>query len=197
MRNPGSITLGAYHGTVWINECLSLPATLRMQQERIDVSTEGPKLDRSWSTVDAAGHLHAMSGEQFPTLITESVHVECDGSCAGVCQGEGYRSIRYRCRLCNEVIEPGLIPGPHFDWMPGMKSWEVQAEGRTTEPLTGLDQVSVRFEAQTPRRVTLFGLAHPYDHTISSGMDGMSMSVRLVGASQLGERPAPPEAKAA
>jgi len=196
MRNPGPMTVGAYHGTVWINERVSLPATLRIEQERIDVSTAGPKADRAWSAVDAAGHFHAMSGKDFPTLATESVHKACDGSCGGICRGEGYDTVRYRCRLCAEEVKPGMIPGPHFDWMPGMQSWEVQAEGRATEAASALDDVSVRFEAETPRRATFFGIAHPYNHEVRGGMDGMFMSVRLVGVGQLGERPARAEVKA-
>lgn len=143
------------------------------------VRSRGPRLDEGWSFSDAAGHFHAYNTQQvpFPTLTSEQVHVPCDGSCGGICEGEGYDVTKYSCRICNEEIEPGLIHGEYSVSIPGRSSWEAKVRTRDQLPTAGL--VSVRLVAD---EVELFGVAQVVGVTVSP--DGMTAD--LVGASELG-----------
>lgn len=143
------------------------------------VRSRGPRFDEGWSFSDAAGHFHAYNTEQvpFPTLDSESVAMPCDGSCGGVCEGEGYDVTKYSCRICDEEIEPGLIHGEYSISIPGRSSWEAKVRTRDQLPTAGL--VSVRLVADD---VELFGIARVVGVTVSS--DGMTAD--LVDASELG-----------
>lgn len=71
------------------------------------------KPDPAWEHTDSNGHFHAFAEDgKTPTLTEYSVHVECDGSCGGVCGGEGYDQTHWKCAVCGEEAEPRFIP----DW---------------------------------------------------------------------------------
>lgn len=186
--------LGTYWGTGWINEATALRGRLTVTQEQIDISTRGPKADRSWMFVDAAGHFHAMSGKDYPTLRSKEIPQPCDGSCGGICEGEGYSVTRWSCIICGEAVEPGLVPGPHYETIPGMVDWYAELEGPADAAAQrlamGAEQVMLRFDADGPERVTFFGTAFTGDSTISSTFgDGIEVSLRLSGMGALGDRP--------
>lgn len=181
---PPTPTPDSLVGVVSINGGEPVAAQLRITQERIDVSTNLPKPDPRWSFTDAAGHFHAYTEEETtPTLIVRMVHMPCDGSCGGVCDDEGYDATHYHCRICDEEIEPGTIPGPHYDTMPGLMSWEIAA----MVPLNGRAGVSVRFEP-TAGAFEYFGVALPGEVTIQGGSDGITGRTMLHGVTELGRR---------
>lgn len=68
------------------------------------------KPDPAWAHRDVYGHVHRWSGRKLPTLDRRSRHVPCDGSCGGVCEGEGYHVSYYVCRQCGVEVEPGTVP---------------------------------------------------------------------------------------
>lgn len=147
------------------------------------VSTMCPAPDPKWEQVDSNGHYHARNADEddYPTLKIHVERVECDGSCGGVCEGEGFTVTHYHCQVCDEEIEPGTIPGPHVLSMPGLASWQVTV--RSTRTLDGT--VSVRVVAN--ESTTLFGVA------TASGWesDGFGLvTTTLVGVSPLGRRQA-------
>lgn len=183
--------LGTFYGTANINEALTLPGKLTVTQERIDVSTNLPKLDCNWTFVDSAGHFHAVSGGELPTLRHVLEHRECDGSCGGVCDGAGYHASVYFCTLCEERITPGTRPGPHFDSMPGRYDWQAQLEGFPVGALPRHGEVvSFRFDARDPASRTFFGPAGIGDLTITSSPGGPPLvALTLYPAGELGDRP--------
>jgi len=163
--------------------------------EAINVDSRGPRPDPNWSTVDAAGHFHAYdqgNGEvgHYPTLRTESAHVPCDGSCGGVCEGEGYDVTYYLCRICGVRVEPGLVQGPHSVTMPGRISWAAIVYGVDNIA----EQVTVRISTDAAE---YFGVGQVDAFSYGFG-DGMR--VEIVGVSPLGRRkpqtpnPAPSDA---
>jgi len=192
MRTP---KLGTFHGTGWLNEGPPMRGTLTVTQECIDISTAGPKADPLWKHVDGAGHFHAMSGDSYPTLRDKAIHVPCDGSCGGVCEGEGYHRTEWSCILCSEVVKPGMIPGPHHATMPGRYDWSAELEGEATPELQRLmhtygDRVMLRFNAAGPAEWTFFGPAACNGGTITGGPGGtITASVLLYAAGELGDRP--------
>jgi hypothetical protein len=72
-----------------------------------------------WTYVDPAGHLHAYRplpmgapeplSVRLPTLKAREVKRPCNGTCGGICRGEGYHETEYRCIQCNYVVEPEVI----------------------------------------------------------------------------------------
>lgn len=99
------------------------PGTLTVIRDVHRVATLSPKADERWTFRDAAGHFHAYSitGERYPTL--HEIHIPCSSShddedfwCE--CRDE------FRCRICSEVITPGMRPSPHEEMHPGLQHWE-------------------------------------------------------------------------
>lgn len=187
--------LGSFYGTGYINEGAPLQGRLKVTQERIDISTNSPKSDRTWTFVDGAGHFHAWSDGEYPTLVRKYEHRDCDGSCGGVCDGEGFDVTVYTCMLCREVVVPGVVPGPHFKTMPGMFDWSALLEGDSTDDLERLagtlgSSVMLRFEATHPEPWLFFGPAVIGDTTITGGFgDRPRVSLSLYAAGKLGDRP--------
>lgn len=103
-----------------------------------------PQPDPGWERVDSNGHYHAYSdgnGDSYPTLASRTIHHGCDGSCGGVCEGEGYTSEQLSCRICNEVIYPRMTSGPHRFAVPKLSDWSMEVPVAVTKA----DEVSVRF----------------------------------------------------
>lgn len=71
--------------------------------------------DERWS-VTHGDHNHRWTSTDTPYVMLNaerySKHIECDGSCGGVCQGEGYHVPAYRCAVTGEDVEPGYKPDP-------------------------------------------------------------------------------------
>lgn len=68
--------------------------------------------DPAWAFTDAAGHFHAYDSDgKLPTLTRVLNHVDCDGSCGGVCDGAGYSRTEYQCPLCDEYVVPATRKG--------------------------------------------------------------------------------------
>ena len=67
--------------------------------------------DPGWEHADSHGHFHAFAeGGKTPTLTKWFEHVPCDGSCGGVCEGEGYDAARWKCVICGDPVEPRFVP---------------------------------------------------------------------------------------
>lgn len=180
---PGSLT-----GTATINSGEPVTAQLKITQERIDISTLGSKPDPKWTFIDVAGHFHARSEDgELPTLIGRREHVGCDGSC-DLDDCEGYDVTHWHCRICDEEIQPGVIPGPHYGTMPGRIDWEVAVQ----TVINGHGEVSVVYRSE---RVEYFGVAIPGDVRIETGFDGSARGRTVLhGVSPLGRRTVVPTA---
>lgn len=132
---------------------------------RSDIAT---KPDPKWTFTDDQGHFHAFTAEGgLPTLRDEIVDVPCDGSCGGVCDGEGYTIIKHACRICGQEIEPGRIPDPYSE-IPGRKSAAVTV--RSSVPLDHRgEEVTVRATGPDGREmigvgiITTIEVAHSFD----------------------------------
>lgn len=91
--------------------------TLRIETEMIDVTSAGPRPDKSWRYTDAQGHQHRWD-DGWPTLewfVTERYWCEdCE---------DGHTEGEWICLLCEEVIQPGMLgPSMHREYVPGLIS---------------------------------------------------------------------------
>jgi hypothetical protein len=74
-------------------------------------SERATKPDSAWEYTDPFGHWHAYADDgSLPTLDAKQEHVDCDGTCGGLCEGEGYKVTRYYCRICSAPVEPARVP---------------------------------------------------------------------------------------
>lgn len=172
-----------------INDGPGWPGQLRIERERIDISSNSPKVDRSWTFTDAAGHFHAATEdkrEPWPTLRMRIEERPCgfadhDEDC------DGENVTHWHCLICDEEIAPGMKPGPHYESMAGMESWEARVSV-PVEQVNGLlgQRVSVRLESDGG---TAWGVAlvRP-DFSYTS--DSPTMDLHLDGVSALGRRKA-------
>lgn len=179
---------GAIAGVASINGAEPVAAQLKVTQERIDISTRGPKPDPRWSYTDTAGHFHARAEDgELPTLLARREQLPCDGSCGGVCGGEGYEITIHSCRICGEEIAPGMIPGPHYGTMPGMIDWELVVQ----KPLNRQGEVSVVFRNSDSSEH--LGVAVVGDVYMESFGDRVRGRTTLHGVSPLGRRTVVPQ----
>jgi hypothetical protein len=194
---PGACAVSGSE-TIWVGKAnidgrKAVNAELVETTQAIDVLSSGPIPDPRWSTVDEAGHFHAVAADgSYPTLDRNLEHRECNGGCGGVCEGDGYEVAVWSCRACGEAIEPGTTPGPHYATIPGLKDWRLKYRTSTTVPGAG-SRVSVRFEPDTLNSTVLFGFALVGDMTVQGAPGGGVMAlVELFGDGLLGRiGPAP------
>lgn len=100
-------------------------------------SLEASMPDPGWVHVDSHGHEHRWARgdrnwsrpDALPTLIQSYEHKECDGSCGGVCGGEGYDVSVWHCRVCGDQVEPGLQP----DYVARTRGIPIETGPRTAE----------------------------------------------------------------
>lgn len=173
---PRSATVA---GTASIDNGPPLPCRLTVEQEVQIETANRPRPDSRWEFVDAKGHWHAYAERfELPTLDVRTEHQDCDGSCAyGQC--EGFEVDRCYCRICGEVVTPGVQDGPHTVTKPGVKSWHLDVEGY---PGTPDAQVSVRISTATGVH---FGIAQVTDLRVERFERALAT---LVGISPLGKR---------
>jgi hypothetical protein len=158
--------------------------------------SSSPKADESWSFTDAAGHFHAYDQstdkyalDHYPTLLTKRERVACDHSDHDP-DCDGADIFHYHCRICDEEIMPGLIPGPHSFVIPGRKQWYAKLTVPVAD-LNGLgEQVSFRMAdldgaLEAGENAELFGVARV--DRMEVGSDGRA-TLDLVGIGPLGRR---------
>ena len=152
-------------GGVMINGGPRLYGRLEMTRELVEVTSE-TKPDLQWEMVDNTGHFHAYDADgELPTL-----------------RDEGNGSPEYRCRICEQVIQPRRLPGPGVKTVYGRQSWQVFVS--TRELLTGLVSVRCVMEGRT-----WFGVAHAYlDKAEDDSRGGVRLRMRLSGLGRLGVR---------
>lgn len=153
--------------------------------------------DPAWEHTDSNGHFHAFAeGGKTPTLREHSVHVDCDGSCGGVCEGEGYDEPRWKCVICGEEVKPAFIPdlAARTTGIPVVtsRSATVTVRGEGSLPAigqqdngdetftlgTGPNQVSVRVRAQGGEMI---GTGYTDVSMSMSRAAGVAWTVRIVG----------------
>jgi hypothetical protein len=162
----------------WIDDRPAVPGTLDQHQEWQNVDVMGPVPDPKWEHIDTNGHYHArdLDEKTYPTLTTRMEHIDCDGSCGGTCDDEGFTVVRYHCAVCDEEVKPGLIDGPHSLTLPGLKSWSATVEGPSLPA-----KVSVKVEVGDE---IWFGVAMVTETSFDAGI----YKTTLVGVSPLGRR---------
>lgn len=107
-----------------------LNCALEIDYERIDITSEFEP-DLAWTYVDGRGHFHAYTAdEKLPTLRGIPIEVPCDGACGFEGGCEGYTRTEYRCRLCDEVVEPKTRRPFGRRYMDGAERWTVKAVAR-------------------------------------------------------------------
>lgn len=126
-------------GVVRIDDQQEWPCEIEIRNDieyvRSDVAV---KPDPEWEFVDDTGHFHAFAeGGKLPTLQSERVAMPCDGSCGGVCEGEGYTVLRWTCRICGQEVEPGYAPDEKARGMgvPIVTSKKAQVKVVSTKPI--------------------------------------------------------------
>lgn len=168
------------------------------------VMTMLPAADLTWEYTDSYGHYHARSTSSstpYPTLLAESVRMDCDGGCGGICEGKGYSTTVYTCLVCGELVEPGIVAGPHHFAVPGPADWSVDAQyvlpsrpTRAVLPLRLLrpgDWATVQTRepgADGVWRVSGFGVALVTDYQVTTSGDGKTVRMSLAGAGVWGRR---------
>jgi hypothetical protein len=185
-------------GPISINGGKWLDGYIDVEQEILRIrSRDAVKPDQSWEFTDQAGHWHAFTDDgELPTIDRITLPMPCDGSCGGVCQGEGYHAYQDKCHACGEQLQPRWVPDEEARGegtpVEGRYSWGVQVEEYRPLSerlmLTALDfgqQVSVRLDNP---QATYFGLAMVDRRSVQSDGELMRARVDLVGASQLGKR---------
>lgn len=82
-----------------------LSVSIEFDREMIDVTTMlGEKQpDEKWLHVDLNEHGHFWKNGELPTLRPVVVRVEIDED------GEEHEITEWRCRACDELIEPGYV----------------------------------------------------------------------------------------
>jgi hypothetical protein len=98
--------------TISINGSGFYPAEVSLETDVQHVMDDrATKPDPAWEHTDSNGHFHAFAaGGKTPTLATYMVHVDYDGSCGGVCEGEGYDETHWKCVICGEEAHPRFVP---------------------------------------------------------------------------------------
>jgi hypothetical protein len=172
-------------GTATIDSGEPLPATLIIEQHyEIVRSNIATKPDQRWEHIDTHDHFHAYDQDgKLPTLVNRARHIDCDGTCGGVCEGEGYDITEWFCVICDEQVKPGRLDdhGPHS--IPTRKDWTIKVE--TSRPITG-DRVTVRFDLGEGK--VLFGVAMTGGSDVTSERDYTSVVTKLYSAGPLGIR---------
>lgn len=118
-----------------------VPAEVTVTQEVEYVRSYSAVLpDPKWRYTDSHGHEHrwAQTGrnrgsDALPSLVASERHVPCDGSCGGVCGGEGYHITVYHCTGCGDEVEPEFVPDyearSHGIPFKGMRSMSAELSG--------------------------------------------------------------------
>lgn len=178
--------IGTETATIYVNGGPGMRGTLRVEQDVQRVPSNLPRPNPRWEFTDAKGHYHAYADDKrdrYPTLEALTEPAACDGSCGGVCNGEGYHVTRYFCRICREEIEPGVLHGPHSLDIPGPTSWGLELEGAV--PMG--EKVSIRLKHGA--QPELFGIAEAVQREHRRDVDGpLATITRLVGVGPLGQR---------
>lgn len=181
MTTSSMVGLGYY-----INEGPRAAGQIIVDRSVEMVTSLSPQPDKNWTVVDGAGHFHAYDQtagalDHYPTLLTRVEVVPCtdaehDDDC------DGANITHFHCRICDEEVHPGLIPGPHTTALPGRTEWSAKVAVSADEAaaLHGTKPVSLRADTSGGH---VFGIAHVVGVQISSDDRG---TVELVGASPLG-----------
>jgi hypothetical protein len=175
-----SIPLPAATETFSVNGGPAVLGELRIDEQVEWVRSErATKPDPTWELVDEAGHFHAFDeGGKLPTLIATSVPMPCDGSCGGVCGGEGYTVTRYTCRACEQEIEPRWIPDMAARTtgvpVPLMKEWTLVLRGDHDLAELPHDRVSIRGQDG-------FGFGWVADRHMTHDLHGTAAEVTISG----------------
>jgi hypothetical protein len=127
-----------------INSSEFYPAEVRFEEAVDYVRSEtAVKPDSAWEHTDSNGHFHAFAEDgKTPTLTEYLVHVECDGSCGGICEDEGYTDTHWKCAICGEEVEPAFIPDDdaRMTGIPVVRGRSVSVTVRGTGPLPQVGQ---------------------------------------------------------
>lgn len=105
------------------------------EREAIDVTTSGPQPNKAWRYTDRAGHKHYWQ-DGYPTLReVKGEPYWCDD-----CRDDHVDTF-LRCRLCNEVITPGMTSSLWRERIGGPVQWfldgELISEARARAILNG------------------------------------------------------------
>lgn len=179
-------------GTGWINGEGGWPCQLRTETDRIDVSTNLPKADANWSFVDSNGHFHAYNQRaddgrnRYPTLYERTEVRTCDNADHDH-ECDGAHITHWHCAVCDEEVKPGKIPGPHYEYMDGLTSWQARIQvpaEHALEMVNARDRVIVRVANDTSE---VFGVGVVLgDFTMTSG--DQYVAVTIVCGGPLGAR---------
>lgn len=157
--------------TIIINDGERHPGEFVIEQDIEMVrSDRATKPDPKWTFTDDQGHFHAFVEDGgLPTLDRTVIDAPCDGSCGGVCQGEGYTITKYTCRICGQQIEPNWIPDVEARTvgipLPGMKSASVTIRGDRRLLARRGSEVTVRAVAPSGQEFIGVGVVTNFDVT--------------------------------
>lgn len=91
---------------------------LVIEREMIDVTSALPYPSETWRATDINGHEHYRENGEYPTLnyVIDSVET---WFCADCNEEHTDTTGHYECRLCGEIVEPGMTVDTHRRYAPG------------------------------------------------------------------------------
>ena len=98
---------------------------LVVEREMIDVTSNLPRPDPSWTYTDRQGHEHRYVKDQgWPTLVTVVDRVYWCEDC-----NDEHEDTHLACAICGEAISPGMVsPPPGREFIPGRMSATLNGE---------------------------------------------------------------------
>ena len=145
------------------------PVTFERDYE--EVFSEGAvKPNPSWH-ITHGDHEHRWDDRSVTAATRSTKHIPCDGSCGGVCQGEGYDVPVWLCETTGEELDPGTVPdpGPHR-FLRG-ETWRLPLVALPELPNEIAGAARIEFRADGKAHIVTLGDARLYrgDLQVESG----------------------------
>ena len=156
-HTPGE---GSFNGVDSMRAVLSVWTHVTM------VPVLGPRPDTRWIFTDSAGHKHAYNvqdeDDRYPTLMRYTpehqhfleVSSGDDEYYCTVCD-----SVVWQCRICNEVIEPGLRDSTSSVRRDGPREWSAVLDFPSLDALPEVGAMGVVWFRRSPESPAYFGVA--------------------------------------
>lgn len=179
---------GSIAGWVRINDQPATEGTLTVERDVVLIYGDHLRPDQGWTFVDAASHFHAYDQEgKTPTLVGRLRHIPCDGTCGGVCGGEGYAVTDKHCRICDEVIRPATVQDSTPIPVTGPSRWSVRVVHGRGAPYPVGHRVTVRL-MDAASEVQAFGIAEGGGLEAFYADGRVTHSCTLLGVGELGRK---------
>ncbi len=97
---------------------------LRVERERIEITSLSPRQDKDWVHIDHQRHEHRWLDDGYPTLVGVTDRIYWCEDCR-----DEHEDTHLECAICGEHIVPGTVgPSPFREYMPGPTSYYLDDE---------------------------------------------------------------------